>query len=67
MRQFTVLLDSGAGGESTGTIDEDKIDFMHTDDFIGERMTAKSHDENGNEIEVAGILIETLGESFIPW
>jgi|WetSurMetagenome_2_1015567.scaffolds.fasta_scaffold1072561_1 hypothetical protein len=59
MKTWTVLLDN----DTTGTIAQDTIDGKEISDFIGERMTAKSHDENGNEIEVTGKLTEVLEEN----
>jgi len=59
MKTWTVLLDN----ETTGTISQDTINGKEITDFIGERMRAQSHDENGNAIEVEGILTEVLEEN----
>jgi len=59
MKTWNVLLD----GETTGTITQDTIDGNDLAGFIGEEMTAKSHDENGNEIVVTGKLTDILEEN----
>jgi len=61
MVRYTVLLD----GETTGTIDDDTLDGQRAHAFLGEQMRAKSVDENGNPIEVEGILTDVLSEETI--
>ena len=46
--------------DTTGTIGTDTLDGQHPDDFIGEYVTIKAHDENGNPIEHYGKLTEVL-------
>lgn len=45
----TLLLDDG----TVGTLDYDDIG-------VGDFATVKLHDENGNEIEVCGVVVEIL-------
>lgn len=52
----TVVLENG----TVGTIAADTIDYQDIDGFIGEIMTVKLHDENGNLIEQSGRLVEVL-------
>ena len=47
---------------TTGTIDDDTLEGQHPDNFIGERVNIHLHDENGNPIEVDGIMEKTLEE-----
>ena len=56
---YTVLLETG----TVGTIDSDTLDGQSANDFIGERVTAHLHDENGNPVEVQGTLVEVLEEA----
>ena len=56
--KYTVKLEDG----TTGIIDDDTLDGQHPDDFIGERVNIHLHDENGNNIEIDGIMEETLEE-----
>jgi len=58
MKKYTIRLENG----TIGTIDSDTIDGQHPDNFIGERVNVHLHDENGNNIEVDGIMEETLEE-----
>lgn len=46
--------------DTTGTIDTDTLDGQSPEDFIGEHVTIKSHDENGNPVEHYGKLTEVL-------
>ena len=39
-----------------GTIDSSCLGNFTAGDFIGDCMTIKTHDENGNPIEITGIL-----------
>jgi hypothetical protein len=59
--RYHVLLADG----TVGTIDSDTIDGQHANAFIGERMNVHLHDENGNSIEVQGMLKEILDEEEI--
>ena len=49
--------------DTTGTIDSDTLEGQSAELFIGEVMRAKSQDENGNFIEVEGVLTDVLYES----
>ena len=55
---YTVLLTDG----TVGTIDSDTLDGQSAECFIGERVTVHLHDENGNALEVEGLLEEVLEE-----
>jgi len=55
---YTVLLED----ETIGTISSDTIDGQSADDFVGEVVTVRLHDENGNEIQKEGRLVEVLEE-----
>ena len=59
---FQVAIEDVNGGITTGEINSDTLDGQHADDFIGERMTIHAHDENGNEIEAYGVLVDVLDE-----
>ena len=54
--KFTVLLNTG----TVGTIDSDTLNGQSAEDFIGERVSVHFHDENGNEIEEEGVLVEVI-------
>jgi len=54
--KHNVVLNDG----TVGTIDDDTVDYQDLDNFIGERMTVRLYDENGNLIEKEGILKEVL-------
>lgn len=54
--KYTVLLNTG----TVGTVDSDTINGQSTEDFIGEIINVHFHDENGNEIEEEGVLVEVL-------
>ena len=56
--KFTVLLASG----TVGTIDSDTLDGQHAEAFIGEIVNVHFHDENGNNAEERGELVEVLDE-----
>lgn len=56
MKIYTVLLVDG----TVGTISEDRIDYYDIEYFIDEEVTIHLHDENGNEIEKRGQLVEVL-------
>ena len=56
--KYTVRLDDG----TVGTIDSDTLDGQSARDFIGERMTVRLYDENGNLIERDGLLVEVLDQ-----
>ena len=58
MKKFTVRL----ANDTIGTICDDTLDGQHASDFIGEIMNVHLHDENGNQIEVEGELVEVLEE-----
>jgi len=45
---------------TTGTIDDDTIDYQDLNDFIGEVMTVHLYDENGNQIIKEGVLEEVF-------
>ena len=49
--------------ETVGTINEDTIDGQHPNAFMGEIINIHLHDENGQEIERQGRLVEVLEES----
>ena len=57
--KYTVRLED----ETIGTVDSSTIDGQHADAFIGEIMTIQLHDENGNNIEVEGVMVEVLEEN----
>lgn len=56
MTVYTVRLDDN----TVGTINDDTIDGQHADAFIGEVVNVHLHDENGNPIEIEGVLAEVL-------
>ncbi len=56
MATYDVLLDCG----TVGTINSDTLGGQAASDFIGEVVNVHLHDENGNEIEVEGVLVEVL-------
>ena len=53
---YSVLLACG----TTGTIDSDTLNGQSAEDFIGEMVNVHLHDENGNQIEIEGVLDEVL-------
>jgi hypothetical protein len=57
--KYTVRLNDN----TIGTIDDNTIDGQHADAFIGELVNVHLHDENGNEIEKEGRLVEILEET----
>ena len=57
--KFTVLLKDG----TVGTINSDTLGEQHANEFIGEVVNVHLSDENGNQIEVQGELVEVLEES----
>lgn len=59
MTIYAVVLKSG----TVGTIDSDTIDGQNAENFIGEIVNVHLHDENGNNIEESGVLVEVLEES----
>lgn len=52
----TVMLENG----TVGTVNASTIDFQDINDFIGETMTVKINDENGNEIELTGKMVSVI-------
>lgn len=58
MVTYTVVLEDGTVGE----IDDATIDGQHADAFIGEMVNVHLHDENGNPIEVLGVMSAVLEE-----
>jgi hypothetical protein len=56
MTIYTVLLTDG----TVGQIDDATLDGQHPSAFIGEEVLVKLNDENGNPIEVRGVLAEVL-------
>lgn len=56
---YTVLLRDG----TVGTIDSDTIEGRHASDFMDKSVLVQLNDENGNSIEVDGILVEILEEN----
>jgi len=59
MKAYTCLLHDG----TVGTIQDDTIDGQHAAAFIGEIINVHLHDENGNNIEKQGRLVEILDET----
>ena len=55
---YLVALEDG----TTGLVNSDTLDGQSADAFIGETINVHLHDENGNPIEVAGVLAEVLEE-----
>ena len=53
---YTVLLICG----TVGKVSSDTLDGQSAEEFIGERVTVHLHDQNGNDIEVYGTLVEVL-------
>ena len=53
---YTVALQDG----TVGKINDNTLDGQSAEDFIGEIVNVHLHDENGNEIEVSGRLVEVL-------
>ena len=56
MTTYTVLLSNS----TVGSINDETLNGQSTEDFIGEMVRVKLHDENGNPIEYEGELIEVL-------
>ena len=54
--KYTVTLEDG----TTGAIDSNTIDGQHADVFIGEIVNVHLFDEEGNQIEHEGRLVEVL-------
>jgi len=54
--EYTVVLTDG----STGKVDDDTLNGQHPDLWIGEEINIHTYDENGNKIEILGIMAETL-------
>jgi hypothetical protein len=48
---------------TVGTVDSDTLGGQPAEDFIGDWMTVHLHDENGNTIEITGILESVLAEN----
>lgn len=57
-KRYTVRL----GDDTIGTIDSDTIDGQSAEAFMGETVSVHLHDENGNNIEAQGRLVEVLEE-----
>ena len=49
-----------------GKIDADSIDYLNPECFLGEMVNVHLNDENGNPLEVEGILAEVLESSYDP-
>ena len=61
--QYTVMIKDDATGEATsGYLNKSSIDFQNPENFIGERVTILTTDENGMSFEAEGILVEVLEE-----
>jgi hypothetical protein len=58
MTLYTVRLND----DTVGSINSDTLDGQSAYDFIGDTVRVKLHDENGNLLEIDGILIEILDE-----
>lgn len=56
MTTYNVLLANG----TVGMIDSDTLNGQSAEDFIGEAVTVHLYDENGNNIEASGELVEVL-------
>ena len=48
--------------DTVGTICSDTLNGLDPDLFIGERVTVRLQDENGNPIQVEGTLADVLEE-----
>jgi len=46
--------------DTVGTIDSDALNGQSVEDFVGKTVSVRLHDENGNLIEICGILDEVL-------
>lgn len=55
---YTVRLNDG----TIGTIDSDTLNGQSAVDFVGETVNVHLHDENGNPVEVEGVLEEVIDE-----
>ena len=55
---YTVLLEDN----TVGTISSDTLDGQSAEAFIGDIVNVRLHDENGNEIQKEGRLVEVLEE-----
>lgn len=53
---YTVLLEDG----TVGTVSSDTLGGQPAADFIGEEINVHLRDENGDQIEVRGKLVEVL-------
>lgn len=56
MTTYTVLLEDG----TTGTLNSDTLDGQPAEAFVGENVTVRLHDSNGNPVEHEGKLLEVL-------
>ena len=59
MSVYTVKLTDG----TVGTVDSLCLGWCIAEDFIGDWMTVKLHDENGEQLEITGILESVLEEN----
>ena len=59
MSVYTVKLQDG----TVGTVDSSCLGCSIADDFIGDWITVKLHDENGEQLEITGILESILEEN----
>ena len=60
--RYTVRL----GDDTVGTINSNTLDGQSAECFVGEIVRVKNYDENGNQIESEGKLVEVL-ESSEDW
>jgi hypothetical protein len=56
MATYDVLLKDG----TVGQINDETLEGQSPESFIGEVVNVHLHDENGNSIEVEGVLVEVL-------
>jgi hypothetical protein len=56
MSIYTVVLHDG----TVGTVDSDTLGGQPAEDFIGDWITVQLHNENGEQIEITGILESVL-------
>jgi hypothetical protein len=59
MSVYTVKLADG----TVGTVNSDCLGCSIAEDFIGDWMTVQLHNENGEQIEITGILESVLEEN----
>jgi len=56
MSTITIRLEDG----TTGTIDAYSVEFNDVEDLVGQKLNIHTADENGNDINIVGVVAEIL-------